>query len=231
MPREDLVTTKRRAKTQKTRVLGGRQQMLRVDREARGPLSDEVTDRLAETAIAALDSADVLVFQDYDKGTITPALAGRLVAAAAEREIPSVVDPKLRHFFDFRGADLFKPNRRELAAALGIEEAGIDDLDLAVVLDRLGVANLLLTLGSEGMLLIGRDVDGAERIPSRAREVFDVTGAGDTVLAVMAVAIAAGRSLLEGARLATVAAGLQVSHAGAVPITAAELLAELDDGD
>jgi D-beta-D-heptose 7-phosphate kinase/D-beta-D-heptose 1-phosphate adenosyltransferase len=96
------------------------------------------------------------------------------------------------------------------------------------VLARLGVHNLLLTLGREGMVLVGRDVNGVERVASRAREVFDVTGAGDTVLAVTSIALAAGASLVEAAQLATVAAGLVVSRAGAVSITADELLEALE---
>jgi len=223
-----IVATPDRPTIQKTRILGGGQQMLRVDREDHGPLSVAAGRELIERAEAELERADVVVFQDYDKGTISPDLARRVIDAAAARDVPTVVDPKLRHFHEYRGADVFKPNRQELAAGLGIEEGAIDGLDLPAVLERLGVHNLLLTLGREGMLLVGRDVKGVERVPSRAREVFDVTGAGDTVLAVTAVALAAGASLVESARLATVAAGLVVSRAGAVSITADELLGALD---
>lgn len=230
IPSDGLVETPGRPTTQKTRILGGRQQMLRVDREARGPLSEDATAALLRTAEAELETTDVLVFQDYDKGTITPAVARGLIAAANRRGVPTVVDPKLRNFFEYRGATVFKPNRAELAAGLGIEESAIDSLDLASVVEQLGVHNLLLTLGRDGMLLIGHDVDGVERVPSLAREVFDVTGAGDTVLAVTAVALAAGGSLLEAARLATVAAGLGVSRPGAVSITADELLEAVADG-
>lgn len=219
-----MVTTAGRPTTQKTRILGGRQQMLRVDREAGDPPSEVEADDLLAGAMDELDRADIVVFQDYDKGTITPRIARSLIDAAAERGIPTVVDPKLRNFLEYRGASVFKPNRRELAAGLGIEEARVDEIDLGPVLARLGVANLLLTLGREGMILQGRDVEGVERIPSRAQEVFDVTGAGDTVLAVVSVALAAGASLVDAARLATTAAGLEVSRPGAVPITAAELL-------
>jgi D-beta-D-heptose 7-phosphate kinase/D-beta-D-heptose 1-phosphate adenosyltransferase len=226
-----IVATPGRPTIQKTRILGGGQQMLRVDREERGLLSDEAGRELIERAGAELERADVVVFQDYDKGTIAPALARRLIEAAAARDVPTVVDPKLRHFHEFRGATVFKPNRQELAAGLGIEEAAIDGLDLPSVLERLGVHNLLLTLGREGMLLVGRDVEGVERVPSQAREVFDVTGAGDTVLAVTSVALAAGASLVEAARLATVAAGLVVSRAGAVSITSDELLEALAPRD
>jgi len=227
---DGLVETRDRPTTQKTRILGGRQQMLRVDREARGPLSEVTTAALLRTAVAALDETDVLVFQDYDKGTITPGVARELIDAGSRRGVTTIVDPKLRNFFEFRGATVFKPNRTELAAGLGIEEAAIEELELARVVERLGVHNLLLTLGREGMLLVGRDVDGVEHVPSVAREVFDVTGAGDTVLAVTSVALAAGASLLEAARLATVAAGLGVSRPGAVSITADELLEAVAGG-
>ena len=224
---DTVVTTTGRPTIQKTRILGGGQQMLRVDREEPGPLSDESGRELIEKAEAELGRADVVVFQDYDKGTITPELARRLIDAAARRDVPTVVDPKLRHFLEFRGATVFKPNRYELAAGLGVEERAIDEFDLASVPGRLGVHNLLLTLGREGMILVGRDVDGVERVPSVAREVFDVTGAGDTVLAVTSVALAAGASLVDAARLASVAAGLGVSRPGAVSVTAAELPEQL----
>lgn len=226
-----IVSTHGRPTIQKTRILGGGQQMLRVDREDDGPLPEQTGRELIERAEAELEAADVVVFQDYDKGTITPALARRVIDGAGKRGVPTVVDPKLRHFHEYRGATVFKPNRQELAAGLGIEEGAIDGLDLPSVVERLGVHNLLLTLGREGMVLVGRDVSGVERVPSQAREVFDVTGAGDTVLAVTAVALAAGASLLEAARLATVAAGLVVSRAGAVSITAAELLEALAPPD
>lgn len=227
VPGDDLVAIPGRPTTQKTRILGGRHQMLRVDREATGPLPETAEAKLIDDAVAALEDSDVLVIQDYDKGTISAGLARRLLGEAASREIPAVVDPKLRHFFDFEGAHLFKPNRRELATALGMEELPLGRGELDGVVERLGVRNLLLTLGPDGMLLLGRDVEGLERIPSRAREVYDVTGAGDTVLAVMAVGLATGADLVASARLATVAAGLEVSRPGAVRITAEELLSEI----
>lgn len=227
VPGDDLVAIPGRPTTQKTRILGGRHQMLRVDREATGPLPETAEAKLIDAAVAALEDSDVLVIQDYDKGTISAGLARRLLGEAASREIPAVVDPKLRHFFDFEGAHLFKPNRRELATALGMEELPLGRGELDGVVERLGVRNLLLTLGPDGMLLLGRDVEGLERIPSRAREVYDVTGAGDTVLAVMAVGLATGADLVASARLATVAAGLEVSRPGAVRITAEELLSEI----
>ena len=225
---DGLVTTPGRPTTQKTRILGGRQQMLRVDRESTAPLEADINAGLLRAATEAAGDVDVIVFQDYDKGTVTPELARRILDLAAELDVPTVVDPKLRHFFDYGGAYLFKPNRRELAAALGVEASGLAEARLDAVRERLEARNLLLTLGSDGMLLVGEDVEGVERIPSRAREVFDVTGAGDTVLAASAVTLGAGAAPVAAARIATIAAGLEVSHAGAVPITAAEIQAEVE---
>ncbi len=186
-----------------------------------------VSAALRERALEALESADVLVLEDYDKGVLSPDLPGALLAAANSLGIPSIVDPKLRHFFDFRGAYIFKPNVRELAAALGLERAPRDDEDLLPLLDRLGCENFLLTLGEEGMLLLSRDGGRTCRIPSRAREVFDVTGAGDTVIATLAVALISRPELNAAAALANIAAGIEVSRLGAVPVTRGELLEEL----
>lgn len=228
---DDLIVTPGRPTTQKTRVLARHQQMLRIDRESRVPLTAATVAALIERAEGALESSSVLVFQDYDKGVVSSDLTRRLLDRAAELGVPTVVDPKLRHFFDFQGSHVFKPNIRELAAALGVETAGIAASDLGPILERLGARNLLLTLGEDGMLLIGEEVDGVLRVPSLAREVFDVTGAGDTVLAVIAATLVGGATLTEGALLATIAAGLEVSRLGAVPVTHEELLKEIAGRD
>jgi rfaE bifunctional protein kinase chain/domain len=224
---EDLVLDPQRPTTQKTRIIARHQQVLRVDRETVAPPEAGLSSALRERALEALESADVLVLEDYDKGVLSPDLPAVLLEEARRRGIPSIVDPKLRHFFDFKGAYVFKPNVRELAAALGLERAPKDEEDLLPLLDRLGCDNLLLTLGEEGMLLLSRDGGGECRIPSRAREVFDVTGAGDTVIAVLAAALIGRPELAMAAALANVAAGIEVSRLGAVPVTRDELLEEL----
>jgi len=231
IPVDDLVVTPGRPTTEKTRVLARHQQMLRVDRESGSSLEENAVAALVGRAEAALDTAGVLVLQDYDKGVLGEQLVRRLLDGAARRGIPAIVDPKLRHFFEFRGAHVFKPNLRELAAAMGVEPSAIETADLSPIMARLGVANLLLTLGEEGMLLLGDDVDGVVRVPAQAREVYDVTGAGDTVLAVMATALLGSATLVEGALLATIAAGIEVSRLGAVPVTRDELLAEIEQHD
>lgn len=224
---DDVVLDPNRPTTQKTRILARHQQVLRVDRETIAPPDPDIANAVRERALEALESADVLVLEDYDKGVLSPDVPAALLARARSLGVPSIVDPKLRHFFDFAGAVVFKPNVRELAAALGVERAPITPDGLRPILDRLECDNLLLTLGEEGMILLSRDGMTTCRIPSRAREVFDVTGAGDTVMATLAVALIGQRDLATAAALANVAAGIEVSRLGAVPVTRQELLEEL----
>jgi D-glycero-beta-D-manno-heptose-7-phosphate kinase len=147
-----------------------------------------------------------------------------VMRAAQDRRIPIVVDPKYRNFFRYRGATIFKPNRRELESALG---AAVD-LDspraLHDAVERLGVDHLLLTLGEQGMALV--DPNGAtHRVPTTARAVYDVVGAGDTVTAFLAVMLAAGATALEAAIVANYAAGVEVGKLGAATVSAGEVLA------
>lgn len=223
---DDLVSVSARPTTRKTRIMARHQQMLRVDQEEPAPLSAEDHERLASRALEAVEWADALVIEDYDKGVVTGDLSRELLSRARDRDIPSVVDPKLRHFFDFPGATVFKPNARELAAALGLETEPRDEAALHPLLERLKCDCLLLTLGEEGMLLVEPDA-GTRLLPPESREVFDVTGAGDTVTAVLAVCLLAGASVGEAAYLANLAAGVEVTRLGAVPVTADELLQAL----
>ena len=224
----DLVAIPGRPTTRKTRILARHQQMLRVDHEDPAPMAAEDHRRLATLAAEAMDWAEALVIEDYDKGVVTGSLSRVLLSRARERGIPSVVDPKLRHFFDFPGATVFKPNARELAAALGLEKAPRDESTLQPLLARLACDCLLVTLGEEGMLLVEPASD-TRLLPPETREVFDVTGAGDTVTAVLAVCLLAGASIGQAAYLANLAAGIEVTRLGAVPVTAADLLDEMNE--
>jgi rfaE bifunctional protein kinase chain/domain len=159
---------------------------------------------------------------------LVPAVIGRAVARAAAKHIPIVVDPKYRNFFAYRGATVFKPNRRELESALGAE-VDLDHPDaLPAALARLGVDNLLLTLGDRGMALIS-SAGAVKRIPTVAREVYDVVGAGDTVTAYLATVLAAGGTPSEASVIANYAAGVEVGKAGAATVSADEVLEAYDD--
>lgn len=219
-----------RPTTTKTRVLARSQQLVRYDEEEDTDLGGDEIARLLQALRVAVSEADALVFEDYNKGVLVPAVITKGIAWARERGIPIVVDPKYRNFFAYRGATIFKPNRRELESALG---AAVD-LDhpeaLPSTFERLGVEHLLLTLGEQGMALISSDGE-IGRIPTTAREVYDVVGAGDTVTAYLAMVLAAGGTPAEAAVIANFAAGVEVGKLGAATVAAEEILGAYDDFD
>jgi len=222
-----LVPVADRPTTSKTRVVARGQQVVRIDEEVEDPISDEAAAELLQALERAMADGDALLVEDYNKGTLTPAVIERALALARRRGVPVVVDPKFRHFFAYRGATVFKPNRRELEQAMGAALDLAHPDALPATLDRLGVDNLLLTLGDEGMVLVTKDQQ-TSRIPTMAREVYDVSGAGDTVTAWVGTALAAGATMREAAQLATYAAGIEVSKAGVATVSPIELLAGFD---
>ncbi|PYP13546.1 MAG: hypothetical protein DMD54_16575, partial [Gemmatimonadetes bacterium] len=167
-----LVTDTTRPTTSKTRVVARGQQMLRIDEEIEHPISARIMEQLGTALERAMRDADALLIEDYNKGTLVPQVIERGLTIAKKRGVPVVVDPKFKNFFAYRGATIFKPNRRELEQAMGaaLDLAHPDALPEA--LEKLAVDNLLLTLGAEGMMLITKDGE-VVRVPSMAREVFD----------------------------------------------------------
>jgi len=219
-----LVVDAGRPTTSKTRVVARGQQMLRIDEEIEDPISARVMEQLSAALERAMRDADALLIEDYNKGTLVPQVIERGMALAKKRGLPVIVDPKFKNFFAYRGATVFKPNRRELELAMGaaLDLAHPDALPEA--LEKLAVDNLLLTLGAEGMILVTKD-QAITRIPTMAREVFDVSGAGDTVTAWVGAALAAGASVREAAHIANFAAGMEVGKAGVATVSPAEVLA------
>ena len=218
-----IVVAAARPTTSKTRVTARGQQVVRIDEETEEPITPRTEEQLAGELDRAMANVDALVVEDYNKGTLTQAVIERAMALAHRRSIPVVVDPKFKHFFAYRGATVFKPNRRELEQAMGatLDLAHPDALPTS--LGKLGVDNLLLTLGGEGMVLVTKDQQ-ISRIPAMAREVFDVSGAGDTVTAWVGTALAAGASVREAAQLANYAAGVEVGKSGVATVAPAEVL-------
>jgi len=219
-----LVVAAARPTTSKTRVVARGQQVVRIDEEVEDAIPDRALDQVLVALDAAMADADALVIEDYNKGLLTPAVIERAMALGKKRGVPIVVDPKFKNFFAYRGAAVFKPNRRELEQAMGaaLDLAHPDALPTS--LEKLGVHNLLLTLGAEGMVLVTQDGQ-ITRIPTMAREVFDVSGAGDTVTAWVGTALAAGAAVREGALLANYAAGIEVAKAGVATVSPPEVLA------
>lgn len=213
-----LVRDPSRPTTVKTRIVAGIQQVARVDEEELHPLSDAINDALLRAVEAFLPGAGALAVSDYGKGVVNAGLIRRVIAMAAAQGVPVAIDPKGFDYAKYAGADLIKPNRKELGEAVGDT---IDSDEKAVsagreLMRRFGARNVLVTLSDRGMLLLRGGDAGANPVslPSRAREVFDVTGAGDTVLAGMAASMAIGAPLELGARLAMLAAGVVVGKVG-----------------
>src|SRR5438309_1695530 len=186
---------------------------------------------MATTKVVVIGDAmlDVYLVGEVDRVSpeaLVPQVIERGMAIAKKRSLPVVVDPKFKNFFAYRGATVFKPNRRELELAMGaaLDLAHPDALPDA--LGKLAVDNLLLTLGGEGMMLVTKDQE-ITRIPTMAREVFDVSGAGDTVTAWVGTALAAGASVREAAHLANFAAGIEVGKAGGAKVAVRAVVAEL----
>lgn len=217
-----------RPTTAKTRVVARSQQLVRVDEEVDDDCSSDEVARLTDAVTRALEEADALILEDYNKGVLVPAIITHAITLATRRNIPIIVDPKYRNFFSYRGATVFKPNRRELEAALGAAVDVDHPETLPALLDRLGVAAVLLTLSERGMALIQQGTAGLQRIPTTAREVYDVVGAGDTVTAYLAAMLAVGATTLEAAIIANFAAGVEVSKLGAATVTTDEVLAAYD---
>lgn len=217
-----------RTTTTKTRVLARAHQLVRYDEEDDSDLAGDESELLLKAVRVAVESADAVVLQDYNKGVLVPRVIAQAIESARSAGIPVVVDPKYRNFFAYRGATIFKPNRRELESALGAEVDLEHPQALPATFERLGVEHLLLTLGEEGMALLSADGE-IGRIPTTAREVYDVVGAGDTVTAYLAVILAAGGSPAEAAVIANFAAGVEVGKLGAATVRTAEVLEAYDE--
>jgi len=223
-----VVTIAGRPTTSKTRIISRSQQIVRIDEEVETLLDQPDLERMIRVTREALADADALLLEDYNKGALAPPLILAAMEVAKRRGIPVVVDPKFRQFFEYAGATVFKPNRRELESALGATVDLQHGNALPEVLGRLQVHNLLVTLGAEGMMLVTRD-SGTIHIPSMAREIYDVSGAGDTVTAWLGTGMAAGASVPEAAQLANYAAGVEVSKPGVATVSPEEVLAVYEE--
>ena len=220
-----------RPTTVKTRVIAHSQQVVRTDREDVRDIPARAEGALIEALRRELSSAEALVVSDYQKGVVTAPLLHKVLPLARRRRVPVLVDPKLRHFRLYRGVTLVTPNQIEAEQATGIrleDEAGLVAAGRRI-LSLLACRAALVTRGEHGMSLFERG--GAPvHVPAAAREVFDVTGAGDSVIATMALAVAAGATLPEAAALANCAAGVVVGKVGTARATPDEILAALRAG-
>jgi D-glycero-beta-D-manno-heptose-7-phosphate kinase len=219
-----LVADPNRPTTIKTRIIAHHQMVVRADREDRSPVNGETEAQIVAEVKAELADAHALVVSDYDKGVVTPRVLAEVLPLAYER-MPVLIDPKIRNFDSYRPATLITPNHHEALRLTNLEEDSDDDLHAAarMIRERLGCDAVLITRGDRGMMLIEADRDPVF-VATAAREVFDVTGAGDTVIATLAAALAGGASMTEAAVLANQAAGIVVGKLGTATATAKEVL-------
>jgi D-beta-D-heptose 7-phosphate kinase/D-beta-D-heptose 1-phosphate adenosyltransferase len=224
-----LVTAADRPTTWKGRVVARQQQLVRLDRESDGELNAEQQDELLARFAEGLARADGVILSDYGKGAITARVAAEVIARARDAGKVVCVDPKENHFALYRDVTSITPNHHEAAAATGIRAADDPTLERtgAALLAMLASDSVLITWGERGMVLFGAD-GAVTRIPTRAREVYDVAGAGDTVVAAFAAALAAGSNHIAAAQLANFAASVVVAKVGTATATPAEIKAAIE---
>ncbi len=210
----------------KTRIVSRHQQLLRLDVESDVPHFQAENQELLERSLALARTADAIILSDYAKGALSAALCQAVIALARERGIPVLVDPKGRDFTKYAGATTICPNLQELGLVAGIPPGNLEQLLAAgqKLVTQLGIDYLTVTMSEKGIRIL--DADSFIHSPTRAREVFDVTGAGDTVIAALAASLAAGLDAETGVNLANIAAGIVVAKTGTAPIARSELVAE-----
>lgn len=214
-----LINDYSRRTTVKTRIIGNNHQLLRVDEEDTDPIEESVEDLVYEAVKSLITEIDVLIFQDYNKGLLTPSLIARVITLCKKGNVPMVVDPKFHNFYEYQGVTLFKPNKKEITEAENIiDKLGLDDIKKVtqVVRKKLNAERIMTTLSEDGVL-----IDTAHEtvhLPAHPRKIVDVSGAGDSVLSVAALCVAAGVSNEITAALSNLAGGIVCEQIGVVPI-------------
>jgi len=226
---DGIIRSDDRPTTVKTRVVGNKSQLLRIDSEENKPLSNGDRNALHDEIKNLLNDTDLVIFEDYDKGVIDEGLIHWVIKEANERRIPVAVDPKKRNFLAYKNATLFKPNLRELAEGLKTDLNGsssITDIqnDVKELIEKLNIKYALITLSERGVYIAGKGQDFL--IPAHIRTIYDVSGAGDTVISVAALAMLNQCAPDIIAALANLAGGLVCEKIGAVPIDKEELFNE-----
>ena len=226
-----IIVDPERPTTIKTRVIAHSQQVVRFDREKRDKLEGSTLDKVIKFIKRSVSSVDLIIISDYAKGLISPGLVKEITTLAAKSKIPVVVDPKVEHFGYYNDVTVITPNNLEASRSSGVEITDDHTLHLAgeTLLKRTGAEALLITRGEHGMSLFEKN-GKRTHIPTVAREVYDVSGAGDTVIGVFGLALASGAGFREAAVLANFAAGIVVGKVGTATVTMDELKAAVSDG-
>jgi rfaE bifunctional protein kinase chain/domain len=221
---EYLVYSETRPTTVKTRIIAHNQQVLRLDQEENTEIGEFETQQCLRNIDELIAKTDVVIISDYAKGLLTEEVLARLITIASEKNKPVLVDPKGKDYTKYAGATLLTPNRKEAAEACKLDESRKELIEIAgnKLISELNLKSLLITQGEDGMTLLQSKKEPLH-LKASAREIFDVTGAGDTVIATLSVAIGAGNSLENSAEIANIAAGLVVEQVGTTAIKINEL--------
>lgn len=226
---EHVITLPHRKTTVKTRIIAHNQQVVRVDYEIIADLTVDEEAQIRKAIDNTIEKADIVIVSDYAKGLLTGNILTHLISTATQFGKMVLVDPKGKNYSKYAGATLLTPNRREAAEACNLEEGADDIVEIAgnKLLAELDLTMLLITQSEDGMTLFSRNSEPA-RLRAEAKEIYDVTGAGDTVIAFLGVALAAGLNLLDAAKIANLGAGLAVEQIGTSIITIKRLLEALE---
>lgn len=231
IPSKGVVTSTERGTTVKERVLSGSHQLLRVDTESTNDLSSIEQKAMLAHIKKLLPECHVVIFEDYDKGVINKTIIAETIQEANKLGIPTVVDPKKRNFLDYKGATLFKPNLKELQEGLEIEVNPKDTQSIQAgakaLQEALGCQMVMVTLSEHGVYI--KDNGESHLIPAHVRQISDVSGAGDTVISIVACGLASGLEAKKTAAIANLGGGLVCEHVGVVPIDKDELTKELEE--
>jgi rfaE bifunctional protein kinase chain/domain len=214
-----IIVDDERPTTTKTRVIANNQHVVRIDKESKSDISSKIEDKLLVQLANLIDSLDGIILQDYNKGVLTSSLINKIISIANNKNILVTVDPKFDNFFDYKNVTVFKPNKKETEAVLGMKINSDEDISSAGerLLLELNSQYVLLTLGENGIAVFEKN--GTEkRMPTKARKVADVSGAGDTVISTLTIALTAGANIYEASLLANYAAGVVCGEVGIVPI-------------
>ncbi|MBS1513908.1 MAG: D-glycero-beta-D-manno-heptose-7-phosphate kinase [Bacteroidetes bacterium] len=232
---EGIIAEANRNTTCKTRVIAAAHHLIRLDSESRTKISEESSGSILKILEETKNDFDIIILEDYNKGVLTKSLIHSVIEFAKENSKKILVDPKFENFFEYKDVFLFKPNRKELEDAILKRTDGIDELTERAkdFIKKINCKNLVLTLGEHGMLLIENNNDKIEivKVPTQARKVSDVSGAGDTVISTIAVCLAGGAEVKESVIIANFAAGLVVEEVGIVPIYKDILIEHLVERD
>lgn len=228
---EGLIIEIDRPTTSKTRVISDSHHLLRIDSESKDDISAESVNNIISLLEKHKNETGIIILQDYNKGVLTKDLIKKVIDFSITNNLKVLVDPKFENFFEFKNTYLFKPNRKELEDALGKKIKSTEDVEKFALelMGKLNSENIILTLGEEGMMIF-ENHNGSlkkEKIPTNARKVADVSGAGDTVISTIAVCLAGGASLKDAAIISNFAAGLVVEEVGIVPVLKDKLISHI----